>query len=169
MTGGVATILIGALTAIELAEKKDRYEDAVNAVRAMLNEGYIPGAGTPLMTISYNEYTLDLPLAQQTAFTAYLKALRKPAHKLISSSGKEPENIVPKILKDESMWKGFDAKNGNIVDLKSAGIIDPYKIVNNSVIYASNIAEQFMSLNAIITSDMKQLSIESLDEVLNNG
>jgi chaperonin GroEL len=167
MTGGIATILVGALTEIELSEKKDRYEDAVNAVRNTIKDGYIPGASIPLLRISYLDSSLDSQRPGQLfSFKAYLKSLRKPSKLLISSTGDDPENIIPEILKENNNF-GYDAKQAKIVDLLETGIIDPYKIIYNNILYATNIAEQFLSINSIIVSDIQNMELQSLDEVLN--
>ena len=142
MTGGIATILVGALTEIELNEKRDRYDDAVNAVRNTIKEGFIPGASTPLLRISYyNNKKFNNP-GQEFSFKAYLKAIKKPSKILINSTGDDSEDIIEEILKKENNF-GYDAKKAEIVDLVKTGIIDPYKIIYNNIIYATNIAEQF--------------------------
>lgn len=164
MTGGVATILIGALDTIELAEKKDRYEDAVNAVRSMLQDGYIPGAGTTLLRISY-ENKQELKIACQTAYNAYMKAIRKPAQLLIESGGADVENIIPEILTNENL--GYNARLRKIDNLLKAGIIDPYKVIKNSIIYSTNAAKSFMSIDSVILYDLPNGSYRSLDEGLN--
>jgi chaperonin GroEL len=164
MSGGIATIFVGALTAPELSEKKDRYEDAVNAVRSTLQDGYVPGAGTPLLRISYEGPKGKASIGVCTAIGEYLKALRKPAKLLITSAGADPEAVVPAILKNKA--NGFDAKEGKVVDLLKEGIIDPYKVIVNSVVYATNVAEAFMGVDAVITTDVPNMGIQPLDDVL---
>jgi chaperonin GroEL len=165
MTGGVATIMVGALTAPELGEKKDRYEDAVNAVRATIIDGYVIGAGTPLLRSSYTaKFKID-SLGEAAAVKEYMKAIRKPAKLLIDSTASDSESIIPEILKNPVDW-GFNAKKGEIENLDAAGVIDPYKVVVNSLVYATNVAEAFMGIDAVIVSDVPNLSIEPLDDVL---
>jgi chaperonin GroEL len=170
MTGGVATILVGALTAPELGEKKDRYEDAINAVRAALSNGYVPGAGTALLRTSYNnfsEYTDNLSIAQKTAFNSFMRAIRRPAKMLISSTGEDPEVIIPNLLSSTDNSTIFDARQGKVRSaFEVGGIIDPFSVINNSVIYSSSVAEQFFSLDSVIISDVKNLSYTPLDNVL---
>lgn len=170
MTGGVATILVGALTAPELGEKKDRYEDAINAVRAALSNGYVPGAGTALLRTSYNnfsEYTDTLSIAQKTAFNSFMRAIRRPAKMLISSTGEDPEVIIPSLLSSTDNSTIFDARQGKVRSaFEVGGIIDPFSVINNSVIYSSSVAEQFFSLDSVIVSDVKNLSYTPLDNVL---
>jgi chaperonin GroEL len=167
MTGGIATILVGALTEIELSEKKDRYEDAVNAVRNSINGGYIPGASTPLLRISYKIPPKGNNPSQDFTIKAYLKALRKPSKILITSSGDDPENIIPEILKDETF--GYDSKQAKIINIEDKGIIDPYKIIYNNILYATNISEQFLSIDSMILRDTPNLEVNSLDTVLDDS
>ena len=173
MTGGIATILVGALTEIELNEKRDRYDDAVNAVRNTIKNGYIEGASTPLLRISYKTNFVDqfnseqMNMAQRTAFKSYMKALRKPSKILISSTGDDPENIIPEVLKSDNL--GFDSRRAEIVDLLKNGIIDPYQIICNNILYATNIAEQFLSIDSMIISDVPNMEIQSLDNILDNS
>jgi chaperonin GroEL len=166
MSGGVATILVGALTAPELSEKKDRYEDAINAVRAAISDGYIIGAGTPLLRISYTFSTnSDISLGEFSAIREYLKAIRKPAKILIDSTPNDSESIIPEILKNDKDY-GFNAKTAKIEDLLKSGIIDPYKVIVNSVVYSSNVAEAFMGVDAVIVSDTPNLSVHPVDSIL---
>jgi len=168
MTGGVATILVGALTTTALGEKKDRYEDAINSVRATLKNGYLPGAGNVLMRISYQLPDDKLKLGATAAFRSFMKALKLPAKRLILSAGGDYEVVFSDLLKEDNMAIGYDAKSGKIVNLLEAGIIDPYDIVYNSLLYASDVAESFMSIDSVIVTDIPNLTINSLDEVLND-
>jgi chaperonin GroEL len=166
MTGGVATIMVGALTSPELGEKKDRYEDAVSAVRATINDGYVIGGATPLLKISYDhKFVTSYNIGVTTAIKEYMKAIRKPAKLLIEYSAEDSESIIPEILKN-SVNFGYNAKERRIEDLLKAGIIDPYKVVVNSIIYSTNVAEAFMSVDAVILSDVPNLNIEPLDSIL---
>lgn len=170
LTGGIATIYVGALTSVELSEKKDRYEDAINAVRNSLAEGVLIGAGTSLLRISYGisvEDTKDLTIPQKTAYERFMAAIRAPALKLIESTGSEIVAVVPQILSDADA--GFNARTATVEHILEKGIIDPYTVVKNSIIYSSNITEQFMSIDTIVVSDVKNMSIEPLDEIVDPG
>jgi chaperonin GroEL len=166
MTGGIATILVGALTEIELSEKRDRYDDAVNAVRNTIKNGYIPGASIPLLRISYRNCKNDIP-SQQCAIKAFLKALRKPTKLLIQSTGDDPEAVIPEILENDN--NGYDARKAQIVNFMTAGIIDPYSIICNNILYSTNIAEQFLSINSMILSDVPNLELQPLDNILDDS
>lgn len=164
MTGGIATIYVGALTEAAVGEKKDRYTDAVNAVRAALNGGYIAGAGTCLLRISYkkyNELKKSMTADVRASFDAYMRALRAPAKRLITSAGEDPEVIIPEILADENL--GFDAKAAEVVNLFERGIIDPFNVIRNSLIYSAEGTETYMSVDGMIISSVKNLSYEPLD------
>lgn len=170
MTGGIATIYIGALSKIELGEKKDRYDDAINAVRNALSDGIVVGGGTPLLKISYDKISdacKDLAPAQQLAYKAYMRAIRTPAKTLIASAGEDSEVIVPEILKDDDL--GFNARTAKVSKLINDGIFDPYNSVKNAVTYSSNMAEQFMGIDILILSAVKNMSVEPLDEVVDPG
>lgn len=170
MTGGIATIYIGALSKLELGEKKDRYDDAINAVRNALSDGIIIGGGTSLLKISYDNISnecKDLSPAQQLAYKAYMKAIRTPAKILIKSAGEDSEVIIPELLKDNDL--GFNARTAKVSQLIDDGIFDPYNSIKNSIIYSSNMAEQFMSIDILILSAVKNMSIEPLDDIVDPG
>lgn len=170
LTGGIATIYIGALTSVELSEKKDRYDDAINAVRNSISDGVVVGAGTSLLKLSYSaQPPKDATIPQQTAYKAYMHALRSPAKMLIQSTGADFEAVIPEILKDKKGELGFNARTATVEKLIMQGIVDPYAVIRNSVIYATSMAEQFMSIDTIVVSDVKNLSIEPLDEVVDPG
>lgn len=172
MTGGIATIYIGALTSIELGEKKDRYDDAINAVKNSLEEGFLVGAGTSLLLISYdNEMTTEscanMTIPQSTAYKAFMKAIRAPAKRLITSTGEDTESIIPLILATKDV--GFNARTAKVENIAEKGIVDPMTTLKNSIIYSSNMAEQFMSIDTIIISDVKNMSVEPLDDIVDPG
>ena len=170
LTGGIATIYIGALTSVELSEKKDRYDDAINAVRNSLAEGILVGAGTSLLRISYNNVSdacKDMSIPQQTAYKAYMKAIRTPAKTLIASTGEDSEVVIPKILENKDY--GFNARTSKVEDILKLGIVDPFAVVKNSIIYSTNMAEQFMSIDTLVISDVKNLSMEALDDIVDPG
>jgi chaperonin GroEL len=176
LDGGVATIRIGALNEITQGEKFDRYDDALNAVRAAISDGCIPGASTPLLRISYklmNEWTNHWPLElntleKQSAATIFLKTLRKPAKFLIQSAGNDPENIIPEILSKGNAY-GFDARGNKVDDLINKGgprVIDSFKVIKNCVIYSVDMAKIFISLGLAVMSDVKNLSLQNLDSIM---
>jgi chaperonin GroEL len=163
MSGGVATIKVGAMTQMELDEKKDRYDDAVNAVRAVLKEGTIPGAGTPLLLEGIDQHSNETP-----SYKAYLDAITVPARLLIKSSGANPEKTILEIIKkskNDNIY-GWDAREGSLIVLRLRGILDSYKVIRNDLIYATSVAITFATIDVAIISDLGSLSIKPADEVL---
>lgn len=166
LTGGIATIYIGALTKPELSEKKDRYDDAIHAVRNSLEEGYVIGGGVPLYHISCKVYSSDdyiknLEPAEQTAFKEFLKSLALPIKLLVKSAGLSMEVVAGGITGNN----GFNAKRGACDDFIKLGIVDSYTVIRNSVIYSENVTEQFMSVGGSVISDVKNLSYSDNDDV----
>jgi chaperonin GroEL len=170
LTGGIATIYVGSRTSIELGEKKDRYEDAVNAVRAALAEGIVPGAGTAFLRIGsdlIDEYIHEeCKESVKTAAIALLDTIGTLSRILIKSAGLSPDKTVPQILATDNFSTGFNGVTRNVEDLYEAGVVDPVKVVKNSLLYAENVAESFMSIDCAIISDLGALSIEKGDTVL---
>lgn len=171
MTGGIATIYVGALTAPELEEKKERYDDAVHALRRALTEGYVLGGGTSLLRISYEcckeDYCKDLTPPQKIAYRAYMKALREPCKTLIDSADGDAEEIIPAILQDKN--NGFNARTCKVEDFEKAGIFDPFLVIKNSVLFSSSTARQFMSIDSAIVSDLKNFKAHALDPEIDDG
>lgn len=167
MTGGIATIYVGALTLPELEEKKERYDDAVHALRRALTEGYVLGGGTSLLRISYDCSCDELTPAQQIAYKSYLRALRDPCKLLIRSANEDIEEIIPKILSNKN--NGFNARTSKVEDFNISGIFDPYLVIRNSVRYASSTARQFMSIDGAIVSDLKNFKAHALDPDIDDG
>ena len=171
MTGGIATIYVGALTVPELEEKKERYDDAVHALRRALTEGYVLGGGTSLLKISYeyskSKYCEDLTPSQKIAYKTYLKALREPCKTLINSADEDPEEVIPQILMNENF--GFNARTSEVEDFEKAGIFDPFLVIKNSVSYSSSTARQFMSIDSAIVSDLKNFKAHALDPDIDDG
>lgn len=171
MTGGIATIYVGALTAPELEEKKERYDDAVHALRRAMTEGYVLGGGTSLLRISYecskDEWCKDLTPPQKIAYRTYLKALRDPCKTLIKSADGDAEEIIPAVLQNKN--NGFNARTNQVEDFEKAGIFDPYLVIKNSISYASSTARQFMSIDSAIVSDLKNFKAHALDPEVDDG
>jgi len=159
MEGGVATIKVGGLTTMEVEEKKDRYEDAVNAVRAVLKEGMVLGGGTCLLKIA-----LELEkLRSDPAYCGFIDAVKEPFRVLVRSTGRSVESVMLEILGDPGSQKGFDAREMRTCDLYEAGIMDSLKVIKNDVMYASSVAETYATLDVAIVSDLGSVSIKPVD------
>jgi chaperonin GroEL len=158
MEGGVATIKVGGLTQMELDEKKDRYEDAVNAVRAVLKEGMVQGGGTALLRAS-----IDLESkSSNRAYRAFLDSIKEPFRALVRSAGTSVERAMVEVLRDERI--GFNADTEQFEHLQESGIMDSLKVIRNDLLYAESVAETFATLDVAIISDLGSLSVRPVDE-----
>jgi len=171
LSGGVATIRVGALTTQELQEKKDRYEDAICAVRTAVKDGIVPGAGVPLLKISAEIVNAieamrgDSPL-WLNAVKAYAWSLRSIAERLANSCGADPMTFLRELFSMERQ-ASFDAKTGDIVaNAFEAGIVDPLNVIELSVIYATNVALTFLQIGYGLTNDAPNLTYERLDPLM---
>ena len=133
LAGGVAVIKVGGATEVEVKEKKDRVEDALNATRAAVEEGIVPGGGVALLRAKkavgriHNENP-DV----QAGINIVLKALESPIRQIAENSGVEGSIVVGKIMDNKSETYGFDAQEEEYVDMIDAGIVDPAKVVRTA-------------------------------------
>lgn len=171
LEGGIATIYVGALSNQELSERKDRVDDALNAVRNALNGGFVVGGGTTLYRIAEgDEYTKLLENTtsdKKVVYDALMQAIKMPLKILVHSASCSYEKVAIELHEDKNF--GFNARTGKVENLIEQGIVDPYNIVKNAVLYATNMTNQFVSVADAIISDVKNLSIEPLDEVIDPG
>jgi len=151
LAGGVAVIRVGGATEIEVKEKKDRVEDALNATRAAVEEGIVPGGGTALLRAKkaigriHNENS-DI----QAGINIVVKALEAPVRQIAENAGVEGSIVVGKILDEKSETFGFDAQNDAYVDLVQKGIIDPAKVVRCALQDAASVAGLLITTEAMI-------------------
>src|ERR1051326_2127663 len=128
LAGGVAVIKVGGATEIEVKEKKDRVEDALNATRAAVEEGIVPGGGTALLRAKKAVGKITNDNADvQAGINIVLKAIEAPARQIAENSGAEGSIVVGKIMDSKSETFGFDAQNEDYVDMIDKGIVDPAK------------------------------------------
>lgn len=171
LEGGIATIYVGALSNQELSERKDRVDDALNAVRNALNGGFVVGGGTTLYRIAEgDEYTKLLENTtsdKKVVYDALMQAIKMPLKILVHSASCSYEKVAIELHEDKNF--GFNARTGKVENLIEQGIVDPFNIVKNAVLYATNMTTQFVSVADAIISDVKNLSIEPLDEVIDPG
>jgi chaperonin GroEL len=139
LSGGVAVIKVGAATEVELKEKKHRIEDAVSATRAAVEEGIVPGGGVTLIRAEEALDKLDLGGDEATGVRIVRNALSEPSRRIASNAGFEGALIVQQI-RTEGDGRGFDAANGEWVDMLKAGIIDPAKVTRSALQNAASIA-----------------------------
>jgi chaperonin GroEL len=151
LAGGVAVIRVGGATEIEVKEKKDRVDDALNATRAAVEEGIVPGGGVALLRAKAAVAKIKSDNADiQAGVQIVLKALEAPIRQIVENSGVEGSIVVGKILENKSQTFGFNAQTEAYVDLIAAGIIDPAKVVRTALQDAASIASLIVTTEALI-------------------
>jgi chaperonin GroEL len=157
LAGGVAVIRVGGATEIEVKEKKDRVEDALNATRAAVEEGIVPGGGVALLRAkkAVGRLTNENPDVQ-AGINIVLKALESPLRQIAENSGVEGSIVVGKILDQKSETFGFDAQNEEYVDMVEAGIIDPAKVVRAALQDAASVASLLVTTEAMVAELPKE-------------
>jgi chaperonin GroEL len=150
LTGGVGVLKVGAATEVELREKKLRIEDALNATRAAVEEGIVPGGGVALIRVMKElEKMKGEDLDETTGINIVRTALVSPLFQIAVNAGKEGSVVVDKVVAGEKNF-GYDAVKDEYVDMIEAGIIDPKKVVRSAIEHASSIASVFLSMESAI-------------------
>jgi chaperonin GroEL len=156
LAGGVAVIRVGGATEAEVQEKKDRVEDALNATRAAVEEGIVPGGGVALLRAKKAVGKLANDNSDvQAGINIVLKALEAPVRQIAENSGVEGSIVVGKIMESKSETYGFDAQKEEYVDLVDAGIIDPAKVVRAALQDAASIAGLLVTTEAMVAERPK--------------
>jgi len=151
LAGGVAVIRVGGATEIEVKERKDRVDDALNATKAAVEEGVVPGGGTALLYATKVLKNLEGDNDDQDAGIAIVrKAIQSPLRQIIENAGVEASIVVGKLLEQKSATYGFDAQSEEYVDTISAGIIDPTKVVRTALQNAASVAALLITTEAMI-------------------
>ncbi|CDO56243.1 hypothetical protein DV495_000050 [Geotrichum candidum] len=143
LAGGVAVIKVGGTSEVEVGEKKDRYVDALNATRAAVEEGILPGGGTALLKASRILDTVKTENFDQKLGVSIIRtAITKPARTIVENAGGEGSVVVGKLIDEfgEDFNKGFNSAEGVYTDMIAAGIIDPFKVVRTGLVDASGVA-----------------------------
>jgi chaperonin GroEL len=157
LAGGVAVIRVGGATEVEVKERKDRVDDAMHATRAAVEEGILPGGGVALLRAS--EVLKKLRTQnddQKTGVDIVRKALSWPARQIVINAGEDGSVIVGKILEKDQYTYGFDAQNGEYVNLVAKGIIDPTKVVRAALQNAASIAGLLITTEAMVAERPKK-------------
>jgi len=157
LAGGVAVIRVGGATEVEVKEKKDRVEDALNATRAAVEEGIVPGGGVAL--IRARKAIGKLTNANedvQAGINIVLKALETPLRQIAENSGVEASIVVNKILENKSETFGFDAQTEDYVDMVEKGIVDPAKVVRAALQDAASVASLLVTTEAMVAELPKE-------------
>ena len=150
LAGGVAVIKVGGATEVEVKERKDRVDDALNATRAAVEEGIVPGGGVALLRASANLTVKGENADQQAGIGIVRRALQEPIRQIVQNSGGEGSVVVGKVLENESDNYGYDAQNGTYGDLIKMGIIDPVKVVRSALQDAASVAALLITTEAMI-------------------
>jgi chaperonin GroEL len=155
LSGGVAVVKVGAATETEMKEKKHRVEDALQATRAALEEGIVPGGGVALLqasaavSISDNGASVDGSDDERTGARIVLRALEEPLRQLAENAGLEGSVVVNDVRKAKKGF-GLNASTNEIVDLVAAGVIDPAMVTRSALQNAASIAKNILTTEAIV-------------------
>ncbi|MCG7337189.1 chaperonin GroEL [Sporosarcina sp. ACRSM] len=151
LAGGVAVIKVGAATETELKERKLRIEDALNSTRAAVEEGIVSGGGTALVNVYNKVETLLESTAGDvaTGVKIVLRALEEPVRQIANNAGLEGSIVVDR-LKREEVGTGFNAADGEWVNMMQAGIVDPTKVTRSALQNAASVAAMFLTTEAVI-------------------
>lgn len=143
LSGGVAVIKVGGSSEVEVGEKKDRFVDALNATRAAVEEGILPGGGTALLKASrvLDQVSTD-NFDQKLGVQIIQTAITKPARTIVENAGEEGSVVVGKLIDEygAEFTKGYNSATGEYTDMLAAGIIDPFKVVRTGLVDASGVA-----------------------------
>ncbi|MCZ8036470.1 MAG: chaperonin GroEL, partial [Novosphingobium sp.] len=151
LAGGVAIIRVGGATEVEVKEKKDRVDDALNATRAAVEEGVLPGGGVALLrALSTVKAIKTQNDDQKTGVEIVRKAIMAPARQIVDNAGDDGAVVVGKLLESKDYNFGYNAQTGEYGDLVKAGIIDPTKVVRTAIQDAASIAGLLITTEAMI-------------------
>jgi chaperonin GroEL len=159
LSGGVAVIKVGGASEVEVGEKKDRFVDALNATRAAVEEGILPGGGTALLKASknaLNNIKVD-NFDQQLGVNIVKAAITKPARTIVENAGGEGSVIVGKLTDEfgNDFNKGYDSAKGEFVDMIEAGILDPLKVVRTGLTDASGVASLLGTSECVVVAAVR--------------
>src|ERR1700731_2659326 len=158
LAGGVAVIKVGAATETAMKEKKARVEDALNATRAAVEEGIVPGGGVALLRAAASLASLKLSGDEATGVDIVRRALEEPLRQIVHNAGLEGSIVVEKVKSSKDASYGFDAESNQYVDMVKAGIIDPTKVERVALQHAASIASLLLTTEALITDNPEEKS-----------
>ena len=159
LAGGVAVIRVGGSTEVEVKEKKDRVDDALNATRAAVEEGIVPGGGIALLKATRALEGLTGDNADQTAGIAIIRrAIQAPIRQIVENAGVEGSIVVGKVLENKGATYGFNAQTEEYGDLVAMGVIDPAKVVRTALQDAASVAGIMITTEAAVADAPKKAS-----------
>jgi len=150
LAGGVAVISIGGATEVEVKEKKDRVDDALNATRAAVEEGIVAGGGVALLRASSNIKTEGENADQAAGVNIIRRALQAPIRQIVENAGDEGSVVVGEILGKNKVTYGYNAQTGEYGDMIDMGIVDPVKVVRHALQDAASIASLLITTEAMV-------------------
>jgi chaperonin GroEL len=151
LAGGVAVVKVGAATETAMKEKKARVEDSLNATRAAVEEGIVPGGGVALLRAAKGLDGLKLEGDDKVGAEIVRRALEQPIREIVENAGLEGSVVVAKVKSDPTPTRGFDAETMQYVDMLQAGIIDPTKVERVALQNAASVASLLLTTEALIT------------------
>jgi chaperonin GroEL len=155
LVGGVAVISVGAATETEMKEKKARVEDALNATRAAVEEGIVPGGGVAYLRCLSSLDNVALDGDEQLGLKIIKRALEEPARQIAANAGEEGSVVVQK-LKEKSGAFGFNAETGQYEDLNEAGVIDPTKVTRTALLNAASVSALMLTTECMVSELPKE-------------
>jgi chaperonin GroEL len=156
LAGGVAVIKVGGSTEVEVKEKKDRVDDALNATRAAVEEGIVPGGGVALMrTLKTLDSLKSANDDQKVGINIVRKALQAPARQIAENAGEDGAVVAGKILDSKDYAFGYNAQTGEYGDLVKQGVIDPAKVVRTALQDAASVAGLLVTTEAMVAEKPK--------------
>ncbi|EJF85892.1 chaperonin [Bartonella vinsonii subsp. arupensis OK-94-513] len=156
LAGGVAVIRVGGATEVEVKEKKDRVDDALNATRAAVEEGIVAGGGTALLRAANALTVKGSNPDQEAGINIVRRALQAPARQIATNAGEEAAIIVGKVLENNADTYGYNTATGQFGDLIALGIVDPVKVVRSALQNAASIASLLITTEAMVAETPKK-------------
>jgi chaperonin GroEL len=150
LAGGVAVIKVGAATETEMKDKKLRIEDALNATRAAVEEGIVPGGGVALIKANESIRNLDAEGDELTGINIIKRALEEPLRQIACNAGMEGSIVAEKVRSNSDKYFGFDAQKGEYGDMVAKGIIDPTKVARSALQNAASIASMILTTESLV-------------------
>ncbi len=163
LAGGVAVINVGAATEIEMKEKKLRIEDALNATKAAVQEGIVPGGGIALISTikAVQKFAEGLSGDEKTGASIVLKAIEAPLKQIATNAGLDGSVILNEVLKANKVNYGFNALTNEYTDMVASGIIDPTKVTRTALMNAASVAGVFLTTESVV-ADIKEENVPQM-------
>jgi len=152
VVGGIAVISVGAPSEVEMKEKKDRVEDALNATKAAVQEGVVAGGGVALLRAAEKLDFAEFPTEYKYGVQIVKQALSSPLRQIVYNAGEKADVVVMKVLESNDLGFGYNAQTDVFENLFTAGVIDPTKVVRCALQNAASVAGLMLTTECIIVS-----------------